>query len=534
MSDDLHTLGILFAAWVAQHCTVAAGVYRGDDFVLDGWQLTTAVEHYRVHPRARVDPRALLAPFVFRRSVVVGPQKSGKSPEAAAITLFEAVGPSLFDGFARGGELYRCTDHGCGCGWEYEYLPGEAMGRPREQSLIGLMATAQDQVDNIYGRALQPMVLSGPLAEIIKVREGFMRLPNDGRIDVMTSAARSKLGMPLTFAVGDESGLYVGKSLEAWSTVRRSLAGTQGRSIELTNPWDPMENSAAQRAFESRRKDIFRYYRKPPADLSYANKAERHKIHAYVYAESPWVNVRDIDAEAAEIVETDPVQAERFFGNRLVQGLGSFMPEALWDQSEKALEVKPRTTVCLGFDGSQTSDWTALRAETLDGHRFTPTYGPDKRPTHWDPSLWPGGRIPLTEIHAAVAQVFTDYDVKRMYADPHLFESQIDEWAEEFGEARVVKWFTNKATRMFPALTRYVEDSANGLTTHDSDPMARAHAMNARRVAKTLSGFADAYLLGKPSEHQKIDILMADVLAHEAAADVRGIGKSADNVMYVY
>ena len=31
------------------------------------------------------------------------------------------------------------------------------------------------------------------------------------------------------------------------------------------------------------------------------------------------------DAEADELVETDPTQAERFFGNRLVQGLGAFL-----------------------------------------------------------------------------------------------------------------------------------------------------------------------------------------------------------------
>ena len=101
---------------------------------------------------------------------------------------------------------------------------------------------------------------------------------------------KSKLGQPLTGALGDESGLYTPTSgmLGTWQTLRRGVAGMQGRTIELTNPWDPMENSAAQQAFESRQTDIFRYYRKPPADLSYANKRDRHKIHVHVYADSPW------------------------------------------------------------------------------------------------------------------------------------------------------------------------------------------------------------------------------------------------------
>lgn len=528
MADsDLSTLGFLFADWVEAHCFVAAGVYRGDPFRMAGWQLKCGVEHYRVLPAAKPDPLRLNDPFQFRRSVIVGPQKSGKSPMGAAFVLFEAVGPSLFAGWAREGDVYECAANGCPCGWVYEYVPGEAMGRPRGQALIGLMATAEDQVANVYDQ-LQSFVRNGPLDGTVKVTEGFMRLPNEGRIDVMTAAAKSKLGKPLTFALGDESGLYTGNVLAAWQTTRRGVAGTQGRTVELTNPWDPMENSAAQRAFESRSTDIFRHYNKPPADLSYGNKADRHKIHSFVYADSPWVNVKDIDAEAAELCETDPTQAERFFGNRLVQGLGSFMPEAAWDATERlGFEVPPGTAITLGFDGSRSGDWTALRAETVDGHRFTPRYGPSERPTTWNPAEWPEGRVPRGEVDAAVHELFQRYTVRRMYVDPFHWETQADSWADEFGESRVMLWFTNRPTQMYAALTRYLEDTLERLTTHDGDVAAKAHAMNARKRAKTISGIGDAYLLGKPSEHQKIDIVMADVLAHEAAADERATPTSA-------
>jgi hypothetical protein len=39
------------------------------------------------------------------------------------------------------------------------------------------------------------------------------------------------------------------------------------------------------------------------------------------------VNLDSIEAEAAELMETDPAQAERFFGNRAVAGHGSWLPE---------------------------------------------------------------------------------------------------------------------------------------------------------------------------------------------------------------
>ncbi len=536
--DKLQTLGFLATDWIEAHCQVPGGVYEGEQLVFNGWQLFCTTNHYRILPDAVVDSRRLVAPFMYRRSVIVGPQKCGKSPWGAGMLLFEGVGPCLFAGWAGGGERYRCEDHGCGCGWEYEYQPGEAMGAPRRKSLLGLLAYAETQTANVY-EPLQTMIHNGPLSEFVHVREGFIRLPNRGKIQPLSAAAKSKLGQPLTGGLGDESGLYTARNkvLDTWQTMRRGIAAMQGRTIELTNPWDPMENSAAQIAFQSRAKDIFRYYRKPPADLSYGNKRERHKIHQHVYADSPWVDVAGIDAEAAELVETDPTQAERFYGNRLVQGLGSYMPEKLWDATDWAKahdgtvrKVLKNEPISLGFDGSRSGDWTALRAETRDGYRFTPTYGPDKRPTFWNPEEW-DGRIPRSEVTAAVAEVMAYFDVARFYVDPRHWETQADQWATEHGDDVVVVWPTNQVNRMFDALVRFLEDTAEKVTTHDGDETVKLHALAARKVAKP----GDKYILGKPAETQKIDILMADVLAHEAAADQRAEGwEKQDNRIIVF
>ena len=530
--DPLHTLGFVVTDWIEAHCRVPGGVYEGEPLTFNGWQLFCTVNHYRVKPGAIADPRRLLAPFHYRRSIVVGPQKCGKSPWGAGMLLAEAVGPTTFIGWAVEGDEYRCEDHGCGCGWVYAYQPGEAMGAPRRKSMLGLLAYAESQTQNVY-EPLQTMIHSGPLREFVHVREGFIRLPNRGKIIPLSAAAKSKLGQPLTGGLGDESGLYTARNkvLDTWQTMRRGIAAMQGRTIELTNPWDPMENSAAQQAFESRQADIFRYYRKPPADLSYKNKRDRHKIHVHVYADSPWVDPESIDAEASELVETDPTQAERFFGNRLVQGLGSYMPEKIWDASKDADRVvRPGERITLGFDGSRSGDWTTLRAETADGHRFTPTYGPDSRPTFWNPDEW-GGRIPRGEVSAAVAEVFERYRVARMYVDPRHWETQADQWATEHGDDVVVTWPTNQIGRMFDALVRFLEDSAEKVTTHDGDPTMKLHALAARKVAKP----GDKYILGKPAETQKIDLLMADVLAHEAAADMRAEGwADKDNRVIIF
>lgn len=519
------TLGFLAADWIEAHCVVADGWSMGDPFVHDGWQLECTLNHYRVRPGFKFDPqRPVGAPaFVYRRSLVVGPQKTGKSPWGASVTLFEAVGPCVFAGWAEGGEVYRCSDHGCGCGFVFEYLPGDPMGMPRPVSKIQLLATAEEQTDNLYG-PLKEMVRRGPLNELVKVREDFVRLPNGGSIDPITSSPNSKLGAPINFAIADESGIYTGRLLKVWATMRRGLAGMGGRGIEITNPWDPMDNSAAQQTFESKSSDIYRFYRKPPNRLRFERKDERRKILEYVYDGSPWAELDAIESEAAELMVTDPTTAKRFFGNMLVQGLGSFLPESLLDKTRAGVSVEDGSPVSVGFDGSRSDDWTAIRLETLGGHRFTPRYGPDKRPAHWNPKLWPEGRIPRGEVDAAVHEIFARYRVSRMYIDPRHWETQADQWAAEFGADRVIQWPTNQIGRMFEALSRYLEDSREGLTTHDDEHDFRLHALNARKLAKP----GDRYVLGKPAEHLKIDILMADVLAHEAAADSRATGWKAE------
>jgi hypothetical protein len=99
----------------------------------------------------------------------------------------------------KGGEVYDCRDHGCGCGWTYEYAPNEPMGRPWPTPLIQITATSEDQTDNIY-TALRPMIDDGPLHDLIpKTGEAFIRLPGDGRIDVVTSNATSRVGQRVTF-----------------------------------------------------------------------------------------------------------------------------------------------------------------------------------------------------------------------------------------------------------------------------------------------------------------------------------------------
>jgi len=177
------------------------------------------------------------------------------------------------------------------------------------------------------------------------------------------------------------------------------------------------------------------------------------------------------------------------------------------------------TAISLGFDGSESNDWTAIQAETYDGFTFTPRYGPDSRPTIWNPAEW-NGQIPRSEVHAAVDELFTRYRVERFYADPNDWFSEIGDWSLLYGDNHVFEWPTNRIKAMYAEIKRFEIDLSTRRITHDGCPITAIHMANARKAAKA----AQQYVLIKPADHQKIDAVMARILAHTAASDARESG----------
>lgn len=185
--------------------------------------------------------------------------------------------------------------------------------------------------------------------------------------------------------------------------------------------------------------------------------------------------------------------------------------------------------VCLGFDGSDVDDWTAIRAETQSGLMFTPRFAGE--PTIWNPAEHPDHRVPRTIVSEAVDELFERFEVARMYCDPPGWQSEIESWASRHGDLKVVRWETYRPTQMSHALDRFVADLRTGSISQDGCPIAVAHVANAVKIGRK----NDTYVLAKASRTQKIDAAMATVLAHEAAADQRAAGwDAADSRMFVF
>ena len=228
------------------------------------------------------------------------------------------------------------------------------------------------------------MLRYGPLADQVTVGEVFTRLPNDGLIETVTSSAMSRLGNPLIFTLQDETGTYTdqNKLRKVAETQRRGAAGMGGRSIETTNPWDPGEDSVAQRTWESKRPDVFKFWRNPDREPSllhddgtlfrFSVTRERRAILRYVYLGAEHVDIPGIEAEALELMEKDPGQAERFFGNRVVAGHGAWCPPERWDgagRSRRTWSRRRRSWAASTAPMSTTGPASGLRPRTATSSR---------------------------------------------------------------------------------------------------------------------------------------------------------------------
>jgi hypothetical protein len=496
---EFPSLGWSFGEWIEASCVIPDGDHAGQPYLLTDEMWRFLVHHYRLRPEA-VPHRPAMA-WRYRRSQLVRPQKWGKGPFSAGIICNEADGDALFDG------------------WDAD---GEPVGRPWPTPNIQITATSDDQTDNVYG-ALLPMIELGPLADRIPDTGGTrINLANGGEIKPVTSNAISRVGQRITFALQDETGLWVktNKGHALADAQKRGLAGMGGRAMETTNAWSPTENSVGQQTGETNVDDVYRDHVQAPKRLSVRNKVERRRAMKIVYGDSWWVDLDRVDAEVVELLDRgEDAQAERFFLNRTKAGRATWLRDGAWEAARRPRTVERGTKICLGFDGSETDDWTAITAETLDGYSFTPTYGPDRRPTVWDPAEF-DGRIPVGEVNAAMDEVMHTYAVVRGYHDPRAWRTEIEAWQLNYGARRVIVWETNRITQMHEALKRFVQDLANGRITQDGDRITGLHIDNARKVARP----NERYILGKPSQHQKIDKAMTTVLAHEASSDAVAAG----------
>jgi len=117
--------------------------------------------------------------------------------------------------------------------------------------------------------------------------------------------------------------------------------------------------------------------------------------------------------------------------------------------------------------------------------------------------------------------VFGYYNVGLMLCDPAKWQTEIEAWAVEFGDERVLFFDTNQPTRLWKACDRFSTALAEGAYTHDGSVTLSAHvlAMHKRkaRVRDDEDDGRTKFVFVKGPNREKIDAGIGAVLALEAA-----------------
>jgi hypothetical protein len=501
---EFPTLGYDVGEWIEEHCVVPDGYLRGQPLKLTDEMWRFLLGFYRLYPYAAPWPAPDALTYLgaqLRRS-----QKWGKDPFGSAIILAEALGPTRFDGWNKA---------------------GDPVGSPYPTPLIVCLGTSEEQTDNTW-RPLLSMVRLGPLVDLSGMDAGETRivLPGGGKIEPVTTSAKSRLGAPLTFLTITESHLFTlqGGFRKVCGAVKRNVAGMDGRWLELTNAWDPTEGSEAQVTAESGDERVLLDTVEPQRvdDLTDDEAVYAELLRQYgdsARERGGWVNIRGRIMHEVRSPRHLEADRRRFFLNEIVVGESVFVDPIRWDLMADGEQLANGEQIALGFDGSKHLDATALVACRLrDGHLFQVRVWerPKDAPKGW--------RVPSAEVDEVVRNTYGAYTVAFMFADPYRWQDYLDAWASAFPD-RVVEFPTNSEQRMDRAIERFTTAFAGGEIRHDGSSALSRHAKNAVLVKGSRKkprpgeedGIATHYLkMAKRGDGMLIDLAVACVLAYEA------------------
>jgi hypothetical protein len=510
------TLGWQVADWIETYLVHGPGDVQGQPWEVDDEMAVHLCWAYRVWPQDHpLAGRRLVHHDVFSR-----PKGRAKSEFAGGITCAEALGPVRCDGFDAN---------------------GDPVGVPVTYPFIRCLATEEEQAGNTYDNVVY-MLENGEAANTFQVDTGltrtFIKEPGGGEIVPSTSGSSTKDGGKESFAVADETHLYVSDGLRGmYRTVARNTGKRKAAEpwmLDTTTAWHPGERSIAERTAELHaalpleesvmRKGVLYDHRQ--GDIPKRFGDDRSLIKAMKVGYGPaaeWMDFHRIVRIVREAEEPEQ-EAYRYWLNRPRAGASQWLQP---DEIEAVLgEVELPDVACFGFDGSESDDHTALVGATPDGDLFTVGI--------WTPE--PGDLRWRQEVSDAVDWCFENFSrVVRFYGDPPWWQAEMGDWAVRHGEA-VREWWTNRDTPMAVAtgaLRTAIRQKSITIdpTPHRTDPqtengkaLLRWHFENAR-TRKVRVKFDDtaeeAWVVRKerPGSPLKIDSVPAAVLARRAWHD---------------
>jgi phage terminase large subunit-like protein len=521
------TLGPFVVQFIESHLCHGPGDMIGKPVKLNDEQKAWVWRLYEIEPpkvkhgRGKMNnPRA--GRRRFQRCALSLRKGSAKTEFAAWIAIAElhADGPVRCVGFEKNGNP----------------IPG-----PVTDPYIPMISYSEEQTEELAYGALRRILQEMPIGNDFDIGlERVLRLDGKGKCEAVSSSPNARDGARTTFQHADETHrLILDGQKRAWTVMLANLAKrpmADPWALETTTAPEPGGGSVAENTMEYARQvatgkasnsRLFFYHRDASPDHDITTR--KGLKAAIVEASGPFIaQWSDIDriADAFEEPGADRPYLERVWLNRLVQSSGRAFEIEKWRALvKKDYKVKEGAAIALGFDGSRYDDATALiGVEIATGHEFTSGI--------WEKPLtqetW---EVPVEEVDGAVADAFEKFHVTRMYCDPPKWESWVSKWAGQYGDKRVVEWWTNRRKPMAYAIRSFIGAIDGAELSHDGDKMLDEHIGNARQQSTNLTDEQEKplWILRKerPDSPKKIDAAVASVLAWEARNDSIAAGEGS-------
>jgi Phage terminase-like protein, large subunit len=508
------TLGDEIVNWMWKYVVQPSGPRAGENFLVTEEQFRFLLWWYAIDGMGK---------FIYRNGLLRRLKGWGKDPLAAAMALAELCGPVQFS--------------------HWDEKTGRPVGKPKASAWIQIAAVSQDQTRNTF--TLFPAMASKVMKEEfgLEVHKTIIYSRAGGMIESVTSSPLALEGKRPTFVIKNETQWWIesNQGLEMANIIRGNVTkGAYGtcRSLSICNAHRPGEESDAERDWDAWQqqqsgeavKTGFLYDAlEAPADTPVGEIAElMEDEEAYLAAiqrlregleickgDADWLDT-DTIVESILDVREDVTESRRKFLNQINAAEDAWVSPREWDKclGVKLEPLRPGDRITMGFDGSKSSDWTALVACRVEDAAIFPI-------KIWNPEKY-GGEVPREDVNNTVDWAFAQYDVVGFRSDVKEFESYVDAWGAAYG-----KKLKLKATAKHPvaydmrsnikAFTldceRFQDAVLEQELVHNGDVALRRHVLNAIRRP---NNFGISISKATKDSSRKIDAAVCAVLAFGA------------------
>jgi hypothetical protein len=520
ITDEWPTLGPQVCDFIEGYLVFGPGDLRGQPARLDDEKRALVYRMYEVYPQGH-------------------PQAGRRRFKRAALSLRKGRAKSEFAAWIAACELHQHGPVRCD-GWD---AYGRPVGVGVTDPYVPLVAYTEEQSDELVYGALRVILSYSSLADDFDIgMERILRKGGDGKAVSLATAPDARDGARTTFQVFDETHRFTLPRLRmAHRTMMANIPKrklSDAWSLETTTAPAPGEGSVAEDTMDYARQvadgkiadsRLFFFHRQA-SDLHDLTTPEGVRA-AVLEASGPvavWSDIEGI-VEQWQDPTADRSYLERVWLNRLVRASDRAFDALRWKELALPDYAPPDgDMITIGFDGSRYHDATGLVATHVEsGYQWV--LGVWEHPhgvTEWE--------VPVDEVEAAVEEAFMRWDVWRMYADPPYWETYVAKWAGQYGDKRVLEWWTNRVRPMAYAVKSYANAIISGELTHDGNPHFARHIGNACRRILTLrdeNGMALWTIYKeRPDSPHKIDLAMAAALSWEARNDALASGVGGPSV----